>query len=148
MSEKISKEEETANQAIIELRILEGNANLLQSRLNAVETALSDIAIANISLQEIKNTRVDSELLVPAGAGSFIQAKLSDVDKVIMGVGAGVCIEKTIEDSLNDLKSRQSELEETRSSLQTQLSQTIANLKNRRNQVSEILSKRQRSAQA
>jgi len=148
MSKKDSNnEEETLNRTFIELRILEGTANVIQSRLNVVDAALSDIAIANISLEGIRNIPVGSEALVPAGAGSFIRTKLSDVEKVIVGVGAGVCIEKTIEESLDDLKSRQSELEEARSSLQKQLSQTLTNLNNKRNQLGEILSKRTGSAQ-
>jgi len=148
MSGEKSIEEETLNKMFVELRMLEGTSNMLQSRLNVVETALNDLATANISLEGIKSNPVGSEVLVPAGGGSFIRTKLSDVKKVIMGIGAGVCIEKPIEETLNDIKSRQTELTEARSSLQKQLSQTLTNLNALRNQLSEILSKRPGNTQA
>lgn len=148
MSGKKSIQEETLNKMFAELRMLEGTSNMLQSRLNVVENALDDLATGNISLEGIKSNPVGSEVLVPTGGGSFIRTKLSDAKKVIMGIGAGVCIEKTIEESLNDIKSRQTELTEARSSLQKQLSQTVTNLNALRNQLSEILNKRPGNTQA
>lgn len=136
-------DEETLRKFLTELKVLEGTANMIQSRLNIVDAALMDITTANLSIEGIKNNTSGSEILVPVGGGSFIRAKLSDVEKVIVGVGAGVCIEKTVAESLEDFKNRQSDLEKARESLTQQLTQTINNLNERRSQVTEILKKRE-----
>ena len=142
MSEE-RNDEETLRKFLTELKVLEGTANIIQSRLNVIDAALVDITTANLSIEGLKNNTSGSEILVPVGGGSFIRAKLSDVEKVIVGVGADVCIEKTIEESVDDFKNRQSDLEKARASLEQQLTQTLNNLNVRRNQVAEILKKRE-----
>ncbi|KON27946.1 hypothetical protein AC481_03470 [miscellaneous Crenarchaeota group archaeon SMTZ-80] len=136
-------DEETLRKFLTELKVLEGTANIIQSRLNIVDAALADITTANLSIEGVKNNTSGSEILVPVGGGSFIRAKLSDVEKVIMGVGADICIEKTVAESVEDFKNRQSDLEKARASLEQQLTQTLNNLNVRRGQVAEILKKRE-----
>ena len=138
--------EETVRKFLADLKILEGTANIIQSRLNVVNAALTDIATANLSIKGIENNKSGSEILVPVGGGSFIRARLSDVEKIIMGVGSGVHIEKTIVESLEDLKNRQADLEKARTSLEQQLTQTLNNINMRRGQISEILKKREVNA--
>ncbi len=138
-----NNEEEILRRLLTELKVLEGTVNIIQSRLNVVDAALADLATANLSLEGVKNNSSGSEILVPLGGGSFIRAKLSDVEKVIIGVGAGVCIDKKLEESLEDLKNRQDELEKARNSLEQQLNQTINNLNIKRNQIAEILKERE-----
>lgn len=138
-----NNEEEILRRLLTELKVLEGTVNIIQSRLNVVDAALADLATANLSLEGVKNNSSGSEILVPVGGGSFIRAKLSDVEKVIIGVGAGVCIDKKLEESLEDLKNRQDELEKARNSLEQQLNQTINNLNIKRNQIAEILKERE-----
>ncbi len=80
--------------------------------------------------------------MIPIGADSYIRAGVSDCEKVIMGVGAGASMEKKIEDSIAELKSRQAELEKVRMSLQQQLSQTVARLEDDRGKLNELLKKK------
>ena len=143
MMSKIPNDEETVRKMLVELRVLEGSANLMRSRLSVVDNALNEIVIANLSLDGAKNNSLNTDVLVPAGAGSFIRAKLTDINKVIIGIGAGVSIERSIEDSIIDLKNRQNELEKVKSSLQKQLTQTLRDLDLSRNQVTEIMQKRE-----
>jgi prefoldin alpha subunit len=142
----VTNDEEFLRGTMVELRVLEGSVNLIQSRLNIIDNAIDEISMANTSLEGIKNSSKGSEILVPTGASSFVRTTLSDVKKVIMGVGAGVSIEKTIEDSMTDLKNRQDELEKIKSSLQTQLGQALKDLDSKRNQVSEVMRKRESGA--
>jgi len=142
----VTNDEEFLRGTMVELRVLEGSVNLIQSRLNIIDNAIDEISMANTSLEGIKNSSKGSEILVPAGASSFVRATLSDVKKVIMGVGAGVSIEKTIEDSLTDLKNRQGELEKIKSSLQNQFGQALKDLDSKKNQVAEVIRKRESGA--
>ena len=52
------------------------------------------------------------DILVPIGAGSFIHAKLDDKDKVILGVGADVSIEKDVAFAKTSLEARRTQLVE------------------------------------
>jgi len=138
----MAKEDEEIRQMLVELRLLEGSARTLESRLAVVDTALSEILIANSTLEGIKNKPKGTEALVPVGAGSFIRVELADSEKIVMGVGAGVSLEKSVNDSIESLKNRQGDLEKLRMSLQGQLSQIASRIEDERRTLSDLVKKR------
>jgi len=138
----MAKEEEEIRRMLVELRLLEGSARTLQSRLDVVDAALSEILIANSTLEGISNRPKGTEALVPVGAGSFIRVELADSEKIVMGVGAGVSLEKPVNDSIESLKNRQEDLEKLRTSLQEQLSQIASRIEDERGTLSDLVKKR------
>jgi len=138
---RMSKEDEELRKAVTEVRLMEGSANLLQSRLNIVSAALEETNIATRALEGAKDCPKGTEVLVPVGGGSFLRMELADVEKAIVGVGAGACIEKTIESSIQDLKDRQAELEKVSESLQQQLGQILTSIESSRDRLSRLVEK-------
>ncbi|MEM3507211.1 MAG: prefoldin subunit alpha [Candidatus Bathyarchaeia archaeon] len=138
----MSSEDEVLRQKIIELRILEGSVNLLQSRLEIINAALNEVILASSTLEGAKGSQKGSQALIPIGAGSFLRAELVDVEKVIIGVGSNVCIEKSIDESIDELKNRRAELEKAKISIQKQLEQTIIKLEEERKNLEELIKKK------
>jgi len=138
----MSKEEDEIRQLLVELRLLEGSARTIQSRLDVVNAALSEIMISNSTLEGIKNKPKGTEALVPVGAGSFIRVELADSEKIVMGVGAGVSLEKSVNDSIESLKNRQGDFEKLRMSLQQQLTQIASRIEDERRRLSDLVKKR------
>lgn len=138
----MAKEDDEIRRMLVELRLLEGSARTIQSRLEVVDTALSEILIANSTLEGIKNKPKGTEALVPVGAGSFIRVELADSEKIVMGVGAGVSLEKSVNDSIESLKNRQDDLEKLRMSLQQQLSQIASRIEDERTTLSDLVKTR------
>ncbi len=138
----MSKEEDEIRQLLVELRLLEGSARTIQSRLDVVNAALSEIMISNSTLEGIKNKPKGTEALVPVGAGSFIRVELADSEKIVMGVGAGVSLEKSVNDSIESLKNRQGDFEKLRISLQQQLTQIASRIEDERRRLSDLVKKR------
>lgn len=143
----MAADEETIKKLLVEIRMMEGSTNLIQSRLRIVSSALEETAIAMNTLEGVKGCPKGTEVLVPVGAGSFLRAELTDVEKAITGVGAGVCIEKSIESSTTDLKERQAELEKLSGSLRQQLEQLLASIDNTKNNLSRMIEQQQRTPQ-
>ncbi len=121
---ELSVEDEIRRLAV-ELRILEGTAESLQSRITFLNAAYAELSLANRTLEGLEKEATDAPVLVPVGGGSYIKAKLSEVDKVVYGVGAGVAIEKTLKEAKDGIGNRVSELERTRQALTQQLSQVL-----------------------
>lgn len=115
--------EETLRRLIVELRLLEGTANTLQSRLNFVNAILTELNYAKMTLEGIETEKKDVPLFVPIGGGSYIRAKLESAEKVIVGMGAGVSVEKSMSEAKETVGNRIAQLEKTRRSLQQQLTQ-------------------------
>lgn len=125
----------------MQLRIYEGSARALQARLDILNAAMSEFALASSTLEGIKTQRPNADTLIPVGGGSFVRAKLDDVSKIVMGVGAGVAIEKPIEDSISEIKDRIGAMERARTTLQEQLTQTVIKIEENRERLGEIVKK-------
>ena len=134
----MSSEEETYRRLAVELRLLEGTAEALQSRINLVNAALTELRIASFTLEGIEKEKEDSSLFVPIGGGSYIKAKLQSADKIIVGMGAGVATERTIKEARGNLEKRIGELEKTGTTLQQQLTQVIGRIQDGRSKLQEL----------
>jgi prefoldin alpha subunit len=118
-----TKSEEELRRLSVELRFLEQTAESIQSRINMVNAVITDLVYASMALEGLEKEKENSELLVPIGSNSYIKAKLENPDKIIVGMGAGVSVEKTLQEAKEIVKNRQENLEKTRMSLQQQLAQ-------------------------
>jgi len=118
-----SKREEQLRRTSAEIRFLEQTAEAIQSRINMVNAVITDLVYASMTLEGLEKEKENSELLVPIGSNSYIKAKLENPDKVIIGMGAGVSVEKTLQEAKEIVKKRQENLGKTRMSLQQQLAQ-------------------------
>ena len=125
----------------VELQILEGTAETLQSRLSFVNAALTELNIARMTLDGVEKEAPDAPLFVPIGGGSFIKAKLESNDRVIVGAGAGVSVERSTGEAMETLKNRIVELEKARGSIQQQLMQIVTKIQEDRERL-QVLSAR------
>jgi len=124
----------------VELRLLEQTAESLQQRINMMNAAQTDLAYANMTLDGIKDEKDNAELLVPIGGSSYINVKLANVDKVVVGMGAGVSVEKTLPEAKKIVNDRLSELQKTMVSAQQQFGQIVDRINSGRNRLETLLS--------
>jgi prefoldin alpha subunit len=135
----VSKEEEELRKLSVEMRFLEQTAESLQQRISMVNAAMTDLAYANMALESIENEKENAELLVPIGGSSYIKVKLASSDKVIVGMGANVSIEKTLPEAKAIVKERLEELEKTMRSAQQQFGQVAQRINAGRTRVESLL---------
>ncbi len=107
----------------MELRLLEQTAETLQSRMNMINAAGTDLRYAQTTLEGLDKENEKSELLVPIGGTSYIRARLDNPNQVIVGMGAGVSVEKTRQEAKEIIKKRLEDLEKARASVQQQFAQ-------------------------
>jgi prefoldin alpha subunit len=134
-----SKEEEELRKLSVEIRFLEQTAETMQQRISMVNAAMTDLTYANMSLEGIEKEKENAELLVPIGGSSYIKVKLASPDKVVVGMGAGVSIEKTLPEAKAIVKERLEELEKTMRSAQQQFTQVAQRINAGRSRVESLL---------
>lgn len=120
-----SKGEEELRKLSVEMRFYEQTAETVQSRLNMLNAVITDLTYATMTLEGLEKEKENAELLVPIGGNSYAKAKLANPDKLIVGIGAGVSVEKTLPETKETIKKRLEELEKTRMSLQQQFAQVV-----------------------
>ncbi len=135
--------EEELRRLSVEMRYLEQTAETLQQRIGMVNAAITDLTYANATLDGIEKEKENAEMLVPIGGSSYVKVKLTDPNKVIVGMGAGVSIEKTLAEAKTTLKERLDELEKTMTSAQQQFSQVAERINSGRGRLENMLAERQ-----
>jgi len=137
---RVDKTEEELRRLSVEMRYLEQTAETLQQRISMVNAAMADLTYANITLDGIEKEKENAELLVPIGGNSYVKAKLADTNTVIVGMGAGVSVEKPLAEARVTLKERLDELEKTMNAAQQQFTQVAERLNSSRGRLETLLS--------
>ena len=123
----------------VEMRYLEQTAEALQQRISMVNAAITDLTYANATLDGIEKEKENAEMLVPIGGSSYVKVKLTDSNKIIVGMGAGVSVEKTLAEAKVTLKERLDDLEKTMNSAQQQFSQIAERINTGRGRLETLL---------
>jgi prefoldin alpha subunit len=123
----------------MELRLLEQTAEALQSRMNMINSAVADLTYAQMTLGGLEKENEKSELLVPIGGTSYIRAKLDNPDKIIVGMGAGVSVEKTRQEAKEIIKKRQQDLDKAKTSVQQQFAQVAEKINQDRERIEALV---------
>ena len=138
---KISKEEEELRKLSVEMRFFEQTAETLQQRICMMNAAMTDLTYASMTLEGIEKENEDAELLVPIGGSSYVKAKLANPDKVVVGLGSGVSVEKTLQEAKAIVKERLDELQKTMVSAQQQFAQVAGRINADRDRLGSLLAK-------
>lgn len=132
--------DEEVRKLSMQLRYFEQTAENLQQRLSMLNAALTDLSYANMTLESVEQEKENAEMLVPIGGSSYISVKLADANKVVVGLGAGVSVEKTLPEAKVIVKERIEELEKTRVQAQQQLNQIAERINQDRSRMETLLS--------
>ncbi|XP_057527678.1 prefoldin subunit 5 [Amaranthus tricolor] len=70
--------------------------NLLQDSLNNIRTATNRLEMASTALHDLSLRPQGKKMLVPLTASLYVPGTLDDADKVLVDVGTGYFVEKTM----------------------------------------------------
>jgi prefoldin alpha subunit len=93
-------------ESVMRMRQIEGQAANVQNNLAALERVLIETEVTLASLDAMKNQNAVKESLIPLGSGVFADGTLKKSDKILLDVGAGVVLEKSIDDAMAFMKER------------------------------------------
>ena len=126
---------------IMEVQYLENIAQSLQQRFSYVEAAIAELQIALSTVKNLSQESGGADLLVPVGGGSYVRAKATDVEKLIVGIGADIALEKTVKEATEDYQTRVDELRQLRSSLSQEIEKVASNITKARQELQILTSK-------
>jgi prefoldin alpha subunit len=104
-----------------------------------INAVMTDVTYANMTLESLDREKENTELLVPIGGTSYIMAKLNNPDKIVVGIGAGVSVEKTKQEAKEIVKKRLEEIDKTRISMQQQFSQVAGKINEDREKLEALM---------
>jgi prefoldin alpha subunit len=134
----MSSDEDTFRRLLTELRLLEGTAETLQNRINLINAATTELGFAAATIDGLAEEKKGAPLLVPIGGGSFVKAQVATTETLVVGMGAGVSVDRSREDAKKIVEKRVAELEKSMGALQDQLGQVLERIRLNRQQLEEV----------
>jgi prefoldin alpha subunit len=107
----MTKEEEiTKNLTLIEY--YKQQLESIDMQLQYLQSTLMDYQRAKMTVEQLSAVDDNSEVLIPVGAGTFVNGSLKNASNVLIGVGAGVVIEKPVDEAMGKLDERIKRIQE------------------------------------
>ena len=130
--------EEKAQQLLYQMQMLETYLADLTQKQSTLFNILREAASAIESIKTI-NEKPESETLIPMGMGTFMKAKITNKDKVILNVGSGTAIEKDRDSTINYIESRIKEMEVALKDNAAQKQQVVARLEQGKQEMNRLM---------
>jgi len=107
----MTKEEDiTKNLTLIEY--YKQQLESIDLQLQYLQSTLMEYQRAKMTVEQLSSVDTNSEILIPVGAGTFINGSLKNASNVLIGVGAGIVIEKPVTEALGKLDERIKRIQE------------------------------------
>jgi prefoldin alpha subunit len=132
----LSETESKYQQLLSEERVLEDQLNDMQTRIEIITAQIQEHVNASVTMSNLKNEQ-GHDALIPIGAQIYIKGTINDTSKVLIGLGAGISVEKTAEQANADLEARVSNMQKLLASLRDEYAKIAEKVNNLRSQLGE-----------
>ncbi len=82
------------------IQILQQQTRILASNVETLSVYLHELTTSLATLEGMKTLKEGDQILVPIGASNFVFARIEDTGKVIVGVGAQACCDRSLDDAI------------------------------------------------
>ena len=93
------KQTEQLQRKYMEFQMIGQQVKHFREQLQQLDQQLVELDNVKDSLEELKGVPQGTDLFIPVSSGIFMRAKSGDTAAVVLNVGAGVAVEKTIPDA-------------------------------------------------
>ncbi len=121
-----------------ELQLMQGTAETLQQRLAVLQSAIADLTVARGSIAGLKEVEEGAPILVPTGGGTFVNANLGDLSKILVNIGADVSIDMSLDEAQEDIAGRLDEVQKASQAVQQQLGEILTQMQIRRDTLNRL----------
>jgi prefoldin alpha subunit len=118
----MTKDEELAKY-LAQIEQYKEQINSLEMQFSYLQAAINDYNKAKMTLENLDKAEKNTEILIPIGGSTFINAISTDTSKVLFDIGSGIVTEKNTGDAVNRIDKRLEDLQKTQDRLSSMLQQ-------------------------
>lgn len=85
--------------------------NQIDMQISYMQQAKNDYNRAKITIKKLSESKKDSDVLLPLGGGSYIDANVKDSAKILVDIGAGYIAEKKSDSAIKKIENRIKDLD-------------------------------------
>ena len=98
--------EEELNRLMVLAEQYKAQLDQLDTQMSYIQQAINEYNKSKITIDNISEKEKNSDVILPIGGGSYIDAKAKNPKKILFDVGAGYIIEKDADDAIKKIDSR------------------------------------------
>lgn len=102
--------EQEMRQAMGALEAYKAQLEAINEQGQLLQMSLEDHSRAKDTLEAVARGRPGEEMLIPVGGSAYVYASIARSDRVLVGVGTGVSVDKPMEDAVATVSVRIGEL--------------------------------------
>ncbi len=140
----MTEQEEKVQKLYIEFQLLSQQIQQLEKQNEALNNNLMELIMTSQSLDDLKDIKEKTEILVPVSAGIHAKAEIKDVKSFIVNVGANVALVKDLKSTKDIIKNQIVEIRGLQESLAEQLQERAAKASSMEQEISQIASEIQK----
>lgn len=106
--------------------------NSVEMQSSYIQAIINEYNKVKLTLEQIVKIEKRSEVLLPLGGSTYIEANINDPSKVLFDIGAGIVTEKTSTNAIDKIDERINDLQKTQEKLMT----IMQNLQNEATEIS------------
>jgi len=122
----------------LQLMLLDQELRKIEEQYKFIDQNIANIELTKINLDEVKNLKEEKDILASLAEGIFIKAKAEKGDKVLINVGKGVVLEKSIDEAKQILNAKIDELSMLKTILSSEAQKLLNEIKSIEEEVREL----------
>lgn len=121
----------------LELQLLQRQLQAVHQQIEALETQANEMGIVHAVLDDFSRAKKGNDMFVTLTPGLFVKAKLEENENVVLNVGSGAMVQKSIPQAKELVANQGTELRK----LQEELAEQMKSLQERAEKTQEELRK-------
>ena len=113
----------------LEFQLLNEKITHLQEQHSAIENHLNELSSLLSSLDEIKKLSNNNEILIPLSNNISAKAKIGNTEKLLVGVGSNILVEKSKDEAYSLIEEQRRELSIVMKKLEEELIKIVTRIK-------------------
>ncbi len=114
-------------QKYMELQMMQHQMQQVQQQVQALEQQAGEMDIVQQALDEFAQSKAGSPAIVTLTPGLFVKAKLEETDSVLLNVGGGAVVQKSIPEAKKVISAQSTELRKLQEELAEQMQKITEN---------------------
>ncbi len=95
----MDKKQQELQENYMKFQTLQNQRNKSIQQIKALEEQITELGLVRKGLDDIEDTKTDTEMLVPISSGIFLKAKLIEAEELVINVGSNVAVTKKMPDA-------------------------------------------------
>ena len=118
----MTKDEELAKH-IAQIEQYKEQINSLEIQSSFIQSTIVDYSKAKMTLEKLGKIDKNSDILIPVGGSTYVNATAADTSKVLFDIGGGIVTEKNFEDAIKKIDERVEDLQKTQDYITSMMQQ-------------------------